>query len=216
MRKTVLDKKSNCAGQDTDSIKISVLHLTQVSNLILSAGVRSRRMPEAEACGWKPCVCGSAFYCQPLAIQVVAFFNCRLGLQRDHKTNFLFDLAWVQVPRGERQLWLSTAKLNLHVPSITCENFTVASYTTVMRSVPMLSLASLSPNQTKTPPPPNIRTMRFSLKEGSSILCGTGVLLSSASNEWCSTLLRKIPFISFKFYSHTCSEFSGEQFLNCN
>lgn len=113
MRKTVLDKKSNCAGQDTDSIKISVLHLTQVSNLLLSAGVRSRRMPEAAACGWKPCVCGSAFNCQPLAIQVIAFFNCRLGLWRDHKTNFLFDLAWVQVPRGERQLWLSTAKLNL-------------------------------------------------------------------------------------------------------
>lgn len=48
---TVLDKKSNRAGQDTDSIKISVLHLTQVSNLILSAGVRSRRTPESEACG---------------------------------------------------------------------------------------------------------------------------------------------------------------------
>lgn len=217
MRKAVLDKNSNCTGQDTDSIKIGVLHLTQVSNLTLSTGVRSHRMPEAEACGWKPCACNSAFDCQPLVILVIAFSNCRLGLWRDPKTNFLFDLAWVQVPRGDRQLWLSTVKLNLphsfhYLWKLHCYIIFYCDEV-CFHTLPRFSLPK--PNQTTTPPK-HKNYKRFSSKEGSSMSYGTGVLISSAFNELCSTLLRKIPFIILKFCSHISTEFSGEQFLNCN
>lgn len=128
-----------------------MLHLTQVNDLTLSTVVRTHKMPEAEACEWKPRVYSSAFNCKPLAVLFIAFSNCSLGLWRDHRINFLFDFLEYRFPEVKGNCDYSLQIFTSHFPSVIHENFTVAPY--ILSLIPYSHLSPKAKQNQWTPPP---------------------------------------------------------------